>query len=249
MSVTGYAGMVNLQQLDLELLPPPELYVGQPTPFMLRITNRKRYFPSYLLTFFRGDVRASIVYLPSTTTALLPFELVFAERGRVLLDGFQVSSPFPVSFFVRSWRLAVQLELLVYPRLIPCQGAGGGDDGIHPAEGHRDQRGSSGEVERIVDYTGRESLRQIHWKHSARSGELKVKECSAAVAEPLVIDLSALSGGLEERVSCAAWMVHRWTLDRPVGLLLGDVRIAPLAGRRQMQQLLAALAQYRRQPS
>jgi len=242
MSVTGYAGMVNLQRLTVELIAPDEAYAGQSAPCTLRVTNRKRRFPSFLLVFSCGDASAAVAQLRSATTVSLPLECNFLERGRARISAVQVSSPFPVNFFVRSWRLPVACELLVYPRLVPCLGLGSGDEGAHPAEGQREQRGYDGELERIVDYGGRESLRQIHWKLSARTGQFKVKKYQTAAAEPLVIDLDALAGGLEERVSCAAWMVHHWSLQRPVGLRLGETLLPAMPGRRQMQRLLAALA-------
>lgn len=245
MSVTGYAGMANLQRLEVALIPPAEVYAGQPAPLVVLVTNRKRHLSSFLLTFTCDGGRTSLAHLPAAATVRLPFELTFSERGRVRVPYLQVRSPFPVAFFVRSWRLQVDCELLVYPQLRRCAGLGSSDDGAHLAEGRRDQRGSAGEVERIADYTGRESLRQIHWRLSARSEEFKVKEYRAAAAEPLVIDLARLSGGMEERISCAAWLVHHWTPNRPVGLRLGEELIPPLAGRHQMQRLLSALALYK----
>lgn len=244
MSVTGYVGMVNLQRLAVEVIPPPEVYAGQPASFTLRVTNRKRRLPSFLLSFSCHGVNAALVHLPAAATLDLPFELILPERGRTHLSTVQVSSPFPVSFFVRSWRLAVHRELLVYPRLLPCPEQAGGERGAPFSVGRRDERGSSGEVERIVEYSGREPLRQIHWKLSARSEGLKVKQYRAATAEPLMIELDALPGRLEERISCAAWMVHHWAPDRQVGLRLGEQVLQPLTGLRQMHQLLAALAVY-----
>lgn len=244
MSVTGYVGMVNLQRLSVALVPPAEVYAGQPAAFMVRLTNGKRWFPSFLLTLSCYDGHVICAHLPPGMSVELPLEVSFAERGRARISAVRVSSPFPVNFFVRSWRLPLNIELVVYPRLVACSGQGEGERGAHQSEGYREQRGSAGEVERIVEYTGRESLRQIHWKLSARSEEFKVKEYRAAAVEPLVIDLDDLFGSLEVRISCAAWMVHHWTPDRPVGLRLGGQMIAPLAGRRHMQQMLAALALY-----
>lgn len=244
MSVTGYAGMANLQRLSVELLPPSELYAGQPASFNLRISNRKRRVPSFLLSFAcQGGVTA-LAHLPAAATVDLPLELSLPERGWTKVTSVLVTSPFPVGFFIRSWRLSIDRELLVYPRLVPCRESGGGRGGSGTAVGRHDQRSSSGEVERIVEYSGREPLRQIHWRLSARAEELKVKQYRCATAEPLVIELDALPGRLEERVCCAAWLVHHWATERPVGLRLGNQSLPPQAGLRQMHQLLAALAVY-----
>jgi len=245
MSVTGYAGMANLQRLSVELLPPTELYAGQPASFSLRITNRKRRLPSFLLSFSCQEGTTVLAHLPAAERVDLPFELTLPERGWTHVASIQVSSPFPVGFFIRSWRLSIDRDLLVYPRLVPCLESGGGRGGTHAALGRRDERSSSGEVERIVEYSGREPLRQIHWKLSARGEELKVKQYRSATAEPLMIELDLLPGRLEERICCAAWLVHHWAAERPVGLRLGDRSLPPQAGLRQMHQLLSALAEYR----
>ena len=244
MSVTGYVGMVNLQRLAVELLPPPGLYAGQPASITLRITNRKRYVPSFLLSFTCQGGVAMLAHLPAAATVDLPLELTLPDRGWTNVASVQLSSPFPVGFFIRSWRLPIGRELLVYPRLMPCLDQGGGRSGTHAVSGRYDERSSSGEVDRIVEYSGREPLRQIHWKLSARSEELKVKQYRFAAAEPLLLDLDLLPGRLEERICCAAWLVHHWAPERPVGLRLGDQLLPPQAGLHQMHQLLAALAVY-----
>ena len=248
MSVTGYSGMANLQRLSVELLPPSELYAGQPASFTLRVSNRKRRVPSFLLSFACQGGVTVLAHLPAAATVNLPFELSLPERGWTTVSSVLVSSPFPVGFFIRSWRLSIDRELLVYPRLVPCQESGGGRGGSRAAAGRYDQRSSSGEVERIVEYSGREPLRQIHWKLSARAEELKVKQYRSATAEPLVIELDALPGRLEERICCAAWLVHHWATERPVGLHVGGQQLPPQAGLRQMHQLLAALAVYNNDP-
>ena len=246
MSVTGYAGMMNLQRLAVELLPPAELYAGQPASFTLRITNRKRHVPSFLLSFSCQGGVALLAHLPAAATVDLPLELTLPDRGWTNVPSLQVSSPFPVAFFIRSWRLTIGRDLLVYPGLVPCLEQGGGRSGAHARNGRYDERSSSGEVDRIVEYSGREPLRQIHWKLSARSEELKVKQYRFATAEPLLIELENLPGRLEERICCAAWLVHHWAPERPVGLRLGERLVPPQAGLQQMHQLLAALAVYNR---
>jgi uncharacterized protein (DUF58 family) len=84
----------------------------------------------------------------------------------------------------------------------------------------------------------------IHWKLSARSDELLVKEFGHATAQPLVIDLDALPGNLEGRISLAAGLVRRWSRERPVGLKLRDRTIPAEAGHRHGIKLLTELALY-----
>ena len=106
-------------------------------------------------------------------------------------------------------------------------------------------RGQDGELERIAAYSGREPLRVIHWKLSARGDDLLVKEFGRQTTPPLVIDLDSLTGStLEERISQAAWLVRRWVSQRPVGLCCGNRTIPPASGRVQGALLLKELALY-----
>ena len=100
-------------------------------------------------------------------------------------------------------------------------------------------------MERIAAYSGREPLRVIHWKLSARGDDLLVKDFGRQTSPPLVIDLDTLAGStLEERISQAAWLVRRWVQQRPVGLCLGGRMIPPASGRAHGALLLKDLARY-----
>lgn len=99
-------------------------------------------------------------------------------------------------------------------------------------------------MERIVEYTGREPLKQIHWKLSARGDDFKVKEYGEPAGEPLLIEPDKLTGSLEERISKAAWLVRTFGEKRAVGLSLGDELVLPQHGKRQVRRLLGVLAVY-----
>lgn len=242
MSITGFAGMRNLSGLELELTPPDEVYAGIAAPFTLRVHNRKRQLPSFLLSVRDGESSVQFAWVARRGDAAAVLPLTFPERGPATLATLTVASPFPVNFFVRFWRLPVNCALLVFPRPLPCAGLVAEGDGAGGSGGRRPTRGSGGEVERIEEYSGREPLKQIHWKLTARDSRIKVKRYVEAAATPLVIDPAELPGGLEERISCAAWLIRRWGEERPVGLRLTNEYYAPQQGRRQIRSLLAALA-------
>lgn len=98
----------------------------------------------------------------------------------------------------------------------------------------------------IRDYTGGEPLKLIHWRLSARHGELKVKEMAMPSEDPLIIDVLSLpGGGLEENLSCAAYLVNRAVrLRRPVGLKFGARVVRPDLTRAHRLRLLTELAVY-----
>jgi len=245
MSVTGYAGMVNIQGLTPELLPPDEVFAGTPTHFRLRVNNSKRYLPSFLIRLERGGQAITLPLIGSGTSVEGSVALTFPDRGRVSIGRITLSSPFPVNFFTRYWKFDLDDSIIVFPRLLPGLPAGEGVEAERIGSNSRQSRGVDGELERIATYSGREPYRMIHWKLSARGDELLVKEFGHQATPPLIINPEELPGqNLEQRISRAAWLVRRWVQERPVGFRCGSRIIPAASGRRQGLKLLTELALY-----
>ena len=246
MSVTGLAGMYNLKGLSPDLLPSAEIFAGTATPFRLRLHNSKQRLPSFLIRVECANGQG--VTLPVTvpaSTVESALSMTFPQRGLARIGTIRISSPFPVNFFTRYWTFTIDDQFIVFPRLI--QGISSGDGLAEQQAGTvvRRERGQDGELERIAGYSGREPLRAIHWKLSARGDDLLVKEFGRQSVPPLVIELEKLAGNsLEERISRAAWLVRRTVHERPVGLCLGGVTIPPATGRVHGALLLKELALY-----
>ncbi len=244
MSVTGLAGMLNLKKLTPQLLPPTEIFAGTCAPFQLKIHNGKRSMPSYLIRVdCSGGQGITLPVVSPGSFGEGVVELTFSRRGRVTVGKIKLSSSFPVNFFNRTWTFFQELDLIVFPRLLSGMAGGEGDRRQRPGSFLRRSRGHEGELERIAGYTGREPLRMIHWKLSARGDDLVVKEFGGQSALPLVIDPETLPGqNREERISRAAWLVKRWSPVRPVGLRLNGRTIPAGGGHRHCLQLLTELA-------
>ncbi|MBC8017807.1 MAG: DUF58 domain-containing protein [Verrucomicrobia bacterium] len=246
MSVTGLAGMLNLKGLTPQLLPPSEAFAGSATPFRIRICNAKHRIPSFLIRVNCSDDQGvTIPVVPANSVVERSVSLLFSRRGPARLGTITISSPFPVDFFTRFWTFTSEDEFVVFPRLIAGLATGAGTEQRQIGTAIRHERGQDGELERIAAYSGREPLRVIHWKLSARGDDLLVKEFGRQTAPPLVIDLDTLTGyTLEDRISQAAWLVRRWVHQRPVGLCRGGKTIPPASGRAQGALLLKDLALY-----
>ncbi len=244
MSITGLAGMVNLKGLTPRLLPPAEIFAGSATPFRLRLLNEKQRLPSFLIRVECGDGPGVMLpVVPHATVAEAALSLTFPRRGVARVGTVRISSPFPVNFFTRFWTFRLDDEFVVYPRLLRGTALGDGPEARRSGSLVRRERGQDGELERIAAYSGREPLRMIHWKLSARLDELLVKGFGRQSAQPLMIDPDELAGTtLEERVSQAAWLVRHRVQDQPVGLRLGGRTIPPAAGRTHGALLLKELA-------
>ncbi|GFE60463.1 hypothetical protein AOG2_10510 [Geobacter sp. AOG2] len=248
MSVTGYVGMRNIKGLTPEVLPPAELFAGTAATFCLRLHNNKRHVTSFLIRLeCPGGQGVTFPLIGCGASAEGKVALTFADRGHAAIDRITVSSPFPVNFFTRYWTFAADNRFVVFPHLLA--GMTVGNDGETERQGNsiRQGRGQDGELERIAAYSGSEPLRMIHWKLSARSEDLQVKEFGSQAVPPLIIDLDGLPGrDLEQRISRAAWLVRRWVGLRPVGLRWGGRIIPAGTGRRHGMKLLTELALYGR---
>jgi uncharacterized protein (DUF58 family) len=246
MSVTGLAGMINLKGLTPELLPPVEIFAGSAAPFRLRLHNQKQRLPSFLIRIeCQGGQGLTLPVVPPASMSESTLLLTFPRRGVTLVGTVRISSPFPVNFFTRFWSFSIDDTFIVYPSLRQGTGAGEGAETRPAGSVPLRDRGHDGELERIAGYSGRESLRMVHWKLSARGDDLLVKEFGRHSVPPLVIELEKLAGGtLEERISRAAWLVRRTIHERPVGLCLNGRTIPPATGRAHGAVLLKELALY-----
>jgi uncharacterized protein (DUF58 family) len=173
--------------------------------------------------------------------------LTFNQRGVVPSGLITVSSTYPVGFFTRYWSFKTDAQFTVFPALLAGGYSDSGEKLPRLGSALRRERGIEGELEQIYPYSGAEPLRAIHWKLSARSLDLLVKGFGSQSATPLLIDVAEMPGqGLEERISCAAWLVRRLVRERPVALVLGGRVIPAACGKQHGYKLLTELALYDR---
>ncbi len=114
-------------------------------------------------------------YVPPRATVSRELELDFARRGRYVQDGFGLSTRFPFSFLVKTRRVPLAREIVVYPSVQPT------DElfEILPmitGEFEAFLRGRGHDLYRIREYLPEDSARHVDWKASARTGSLKVRE-------------------------------------------------------------------------
>jgi uncharacterized protein (DUF58 family) len=122
---------------------------------------------------FTGN--AYFPYLPPGTSLSRELELGFARRGRYVQDGFGLSTRFPFSFLVKTRRVPVAREIVVYPSVQPT------DELFEvlpmiTGEFETFVRGRGHDLYRIREHLPEDSARRVDWKASARTGSLKVRE-------------------------------------------------------------------------
>ena len=100
--------------------------------------------------------------------------LNFRRRGRYQ-ERFSLSTRFPFAFLVKTRRVALAREVLVYPELTDSQEV---VDLLPVLTGKIEAylRGQGSDLYRIREYLPEDSARHVDWKATAKSGDLKVRE-------------------------------------------------------------------------
>lgn len=246
MAVTGVLGWLNIRGLAASVTLPDELYAGGETVVTVRIANRKKLLPSFLITVTVSGSSTSFLLLDPGKPRAGSLLLALAERGRQSLPAAVISSPFPVNFFVRYIRVPIPEGFIVFPapRPLALPIAGGKPDAGEASS--LAAAGYDGELAKISDYRVGVPLKLIHWRLSAKHDVFKVKELTATADEPLLLDLELIPGrDLEQRLSNCTYLVNRLVKGgRPVGLKLGERVIEPAVSRSHRLKLLGELALY-----
>jgi uncharacterized protein (DUF58 family) len=116
-------------------------------------------------------------YLPPKTELPADLQLCFERRGRYCESSFAVATRFPFAFLTKMRDLALEREIVVYPKIDPA------DElfEILPlvrGEWESFVRGRGSDLYRIREYMPEDSARHVDWKATAKSGSLKVREFS-----------------------------------------------------------------------
>ena len=190
------------------------------------------------------------------------YDIDCPQRGFYFLGPVQIHSGDMLGFFARRQPLRLQTRLIVYPRVRPLPELGFPNKNPFGEKGTR--RHIVEDPSRTVgvrEYHPEDSIKRVHWKASARHGELQVKVYQPIVTQQLVVFLNVASfaqpwlGIMPERqeqaISVAASIAYHATEQRfAIGLIANgsvphsDQSIKVLPGRApdQLMRILEALA-------
>ena len=245
MAVTGLCGHRNLHRLEIRLLPSADLFAATPGILRIRIINRQRYIPVYLLEIGIGENKVVVPAIAAGSSEVVDISLTMQRRGMQPAPRIHLLSRFPVNFFVRSYQYDPSRTFLVYPRPLATPLPVDQDVGRFASEEQITISGGDGDLRSIEDYRPGDSPRAIHWKLSARHDVLKTKLLNRQAVVTRVIDPQQFDGPLEERLGRCAYLVNRCFQQQcAVGLVVGAKRIAPALGRSHQLRLLKELALY-----
>jgi uncharacterized protein (DUF58 family) len=206
---------------------PARLHVGGEGRVDLALANHSdRTTPLLVVTdVFDNGRRAARFVLPSLPpgeTARAAYRLPTTRRGRFRIGPLAVSVSDPFGLARRTWTLSTVNEALVCPRvhdiLAPRQAGGRQVASIETVHA-RAQAADGEEFLTLREYEVGDDLRHVHWRSTARVGELMIRQDEAQwrARSLVVLDTRATAhdgGSFEIAIEATASVVDRLTRMR-----------------------------------
>ena len=251
--MSGVLSEQSMRGLALTAAEPEEIYARRPTLFGATIANRKRWLTSYSITIelLSPGATPRFLYLPRLEAGaerLVTWEDTLPRRGRHRLAGVRVTTRFPFGLFLKAGRPMLSSEVVVYPAVAPVAPEmlrQLGDAGHAPTR----RRGRGTDLYNLRGYRAGDDPRLIHWRSSAKTPALMVRELEAETTEDtrLVLvggrtrDPQALEAGLSEATALA---IHLIRAGAGVELVGPGFFVRLGRGRGHLRRLLTTLALY-----
>lgn len=122
---------------------------------------------------FQGP--AYFAFIPPKSEHAAEAKLSFDKRGRHAQDSFGLATRFPFAFLLKTRRVPLSREIVVYPSVEPT-GAFLNVLPLIQGELESWEQGRGSGLYRIREYTQEDSARHVDWKATAKSGSPKVRE-------------------------------------------------------------------------
>jgi len=247
MLVSGIFGRQNLYDLAIELEIPDEIYAGTEIPIGIRLINKRRFMPAFLIRVLIENRQSLFAFTGAKADGKRYCTFQFGARGEHLIGSIYVCSVFPFNFFTRYRKIHQTFKLIVFPKPKKCE--------ILHCYDHQTKikgdastlaRGYDSDIISIRDYTLGDPLKYISWKSTAKTGILKTKELSAIELRQILIDFDKMSKqDLEHRISCVTFLILKLIRSNiPVGLVIQGEHLKPAVSKAHKIKLLRKLALY-----
>ncbi|HET9990727.1 MAG TPA: DUF58 domain-containing protein [Kofleriaceae bacterium] len=206
---SGVLSEQTLKKLVVTRRPPPKIFASEPFLMEVVIENKKPKRASYSIEVedLQGktpiDKRCYFLKIPEGKSQRTSYRHTFVRRGLYTLTGYRLATKFPFALFRKSRDVDAPLDLLVYPARVavprpPPRSATRGD-------AIADRLGRRGEFFGLREHRAGDDRRDVHWKSSARSGRLLVREYEDELARRLVIAVdNALPAEVRDAVNANA---------------------------------------------
>ena len=178
---SGLLSTLSLRKIQVYRTLPEHVFATKPFSVKITLVNPKRLFPSFSLLV--EDLsqtpserqKAYFIKIPAKSQETLRYTLVFNRRGLHRLGGLKISTGYPFGLCMRARVLNLEETVLVYPRIDPITDLRT-QTAFLEGEWETARKGMGTDFKGIRDYTPGDNSRCIHWKTTAKSSRLMVKE-------------------------------------------------------------------------
>ena len=221
-AVSGVLSEMSLKKLSIQGEGPAYLYAQEPGSLKVKLTNHKKWAPSYSIrvkgakshqSFFL-EPEPYFFFIPSGETIEQPVLLTAQKRGHLKITNCRLATRFPFGFFYKTKTIPLQLEMVIFPAIRPVKLPEQSEAGL---EGGGIVQPKGDELYAIREFQPGDSLSSVHWKSSAKTGNLRVKEFQSQGLQNYTVFLTLTDPAtnqlvqeevLEERVSEAASLIY-----------------------------------------
>ncbi len=206
---SGILSEMTLKRLTVERRPPPRVFAGEPFLMEVVIKNEKLARASFsievedLVGKTPLDKRCYFLKIPACKSQRTSYRHTFVRRGLYTLTGYRVATKFPFALFRKSRDVDAPLDVLVYPAPVHVRIPGSRTQARGEALSQR--TGRRGEFVGLREHRSGDDRRDVHWRSSARTGRLVVREYQDEYAHEVVIGVdNALPDAVRDAVTDGA---------------------------------------------
>jgi uncharacterized protein (DUF58 family) len=189
--MSGILSSITLAGIEMQLDLPEHIFAGQTVTAEVELHNQKLTLPSFSLRVegvqkkpARGkkaepaallETPVYFPYLQRQQKLRMRVPIQFPKRGIYRQEAFRIVTRFPFGFLQKARRLDLATEALVYP---PVAATPEFLNVFPSIEGALESlsKGRGQDLYALRDYQPTDSVRHVHWKASARTGALMVRE-------------------------------------------------------------------------
>jgi uncharacterized protein (DUF58 family) len=185
--VNGQVTFGMLQAVLVERQTPKRAMLGELFPVEMTLSNRRPIFALWMMTvrdeIYRSEesLEASVLFtrVSPRSSQTGSYDLRLTQRGRYRLGPVRVASRFPLGLVERSRMFVLPGEILIYPRLgrisprwrMRLSGA------TELVSQSQPQRGVyNDDFHSLREFRSGDNPRAIHWRSTARRGEMILRE-------------------------------------------------------------------------
>ena len=244
---SGIIGRRNIQNIEVSVQMPEEIYAGIPCPFSVTVTNQNRKRALFLIEVAVQGQRLLFHCLQPGKTESQTFFTSCKQRGVIPLEDIALFSAYPFHFFIRYAPFESHPHATVFPHPVPCD-----PDSVFSEERQEEisenaKQSAETDMMGVRPYAEGDPMKQIHWKSSARTRSLKTRLYeSESLSKGRMIDLDhLLKGETETALSMASFvLMESMKTGMPIGMKHGELLFPPDTSRLHKRELLTLLTRY-----